>query len=314
MEEIGKLLKEKRETLGLSIEDVSEKTRLTPKHIKALEKGELSFFREDLSYLRYFVKSYCDVVGLDFEELKDKLRQDIQEYTTSFVVNTELSHQEMERNIANSEKLSNVKTKKKKKKVKKPDFSIVSLIAIITVVVVIVLCAFLLYIRSNKEGNPISGNRPIAPVQEEQGENEALINQNSSGEETKEEEKKELEITQGEDAKHFTLNNLKEGDTITVETTFNGSSSGYSVTVLDGSKSEVFNDKIYQYQETANTEITVKKGMKFNVYVGCMVQTEIKINGKVVKVDSSVNFTTYPGYCPSNTLEFSVGDLDESSK
>ncbi len=314
MEEIGKLLKEKRETLGLSIEDVSERTRLTPKHIKALEQGELSFFREDLSYLRYFVKSYCDVVGLDFEDLKDKLRQDIHDYTTSFIVNTELSHQEMERNIANSEKLSNVKTKRKKMKVKKPDFSIVSLFAIITVVIVVILCAFLLYIRSNKDKNTISENRPIAPVQEEQGENEALINEKPSEEETKEEEKKELEITQGEDVKHFTLNNLKEGDKITVETTFNGSSSGYSVTVLDGSKSEVFNDKIYQYQETANTELTVKKGMKFNVYVGCMVQTEIKINGKAVKVDNSVNFTTYPGYCPSNTLEFSVGDLNESSK
>lgn len=311
MEEIGKLLKEKREALGLSIEDVSEKTRLTPKHIKALEQGELSFFREDLSYLRYFVKSYCDVVGLDFDEIKDKLRQDIHDYTTSFVTNTELSHQEMERNIANSEKLSNIKSKKK---VKKPDFSIVSLIAIITVVVVVILCAFLLYLRSSKNEKPVSGNRPIAPVQDEQGENEAIIDKKPSDDQTKEEEKKELEIIQGEDVKHFTLNNLKEGDKLTITTKFNGSSSGYSVTVLDGSKNEVFNDKIYQYQETANTEITVKKGMKFNVYVGCMVQTEIKINDKVVKVDNSVNFASYPGYCPSNTLEFSVGDLDESSK
>ncbi len=63
MEEIGKLLKEKRLELGLTIEEVSEKTRLTQKHIKALEEGDISFFHDDLSYLRFFVKSYCEVFG-----------------------------------------------------------------------------------------------------------------------------------------------------------------------------------------------------------------------------------------------------------
>lgn len=314
MKEIGQQLKEKREALGLSIEDVSEKTRLTPKHIKALEQGELSFFRDDLSYLRYFMKSYCDVLGMDFDEIKDQLRQDIQEYTTSFAVNAELSHQEMERNIANSEKLSNVQTKEKKKlKLKNTDFSIVSLFAIITVVVVVILCAFLIYIRSGKDKTPVKEERPVAPAQEQEANTQTPIEQTTDNS-SKQEEEKELEITQGEDAKHFVLNNLKVGDTLTVETTFNGSSSGYSVTVLDGSKSEVFNDKIYQYQETAKTEFAVKSGMKFNVYIGCMVQTEIKINGKSVKLDNSINVSTYPGYCPSNTLEFSVGDIDESSK
>ena len=36
MENIGKMLKEKRLELGLSVDDISEKTRLTPKHVKAL--------------------------------------------------------------------------------------------------------------------------------------------------------------------------------------------------------------------------------------------------------------------------------------
>lgn len=44
MEEIGRLLKEKRLELGLTIEEVSDQTRLTQKHIKALEEGNISFF------------------------------------------------------------------------------------------------------------------------------------------------------------------------------------------------------------------------------------------------------------------------------
>ena len=38
MEKIGNMLKEKRIELGMSVEDISEKTRLTTKHIKALEE------------------------------------------------------------------------------------------------------------------------------------------------------------------------------------------------------------------------------------------------------------------------------------
>ena len=70
MENIGKMLKEKRLELGLSIDDISEKTRLTPKDVKALEEGDMSFFHEDLSYLRFFVKIYCEAVNIDFERCK----------------------------------------------------------------------------------------------------------------------------------------------------------------------------------------------------------------------------------------------------
>ena len=66
--------------------------------------------------------------------------------------------------------------------------------------------------------------------------------------------------------------------------------------------------------QTASTEVEVKKGTKINVYVGCMYQTEIKINDKVVKLDSSVNPSTWTGSCTSYTFEFTVGDQNESSK
>ena len=45
-----------------------------------------------------------------------------------------------------------------------------------------------------------------------------------------------------------------------------------------------------------------------------MYQTEIKINDKVVKLDSSVNPSTWTGSCTSYTFEFTVGDQNESSK
>ena len=135
MEEIGRLLKEKRLELGLTIEEVSDQTRLTQKHIKALEEGDIGFFHDDLSYLRFFVKSYCDVLGLDFEDIKDELRKDVNDYTMTFTTSAQINHEEIEKNIAKSEKLSkvstaNVKTRQKRR-FRKPDMSLVSLIAIV---------------------------------------------------------------------------------------------------------------------------------------------------------------------------------------
>lgn len=109
----------------------------------------------------------------------------------------------------------------------------------------------------------------------------------------------------------YTINNVKEGEKLKVETKFNGSNSGYSVTV---DEKDIRENKIFNVGQTATSEIEVKKGTKISIYIGCMVQTDIKINGKVVKTDSSINPSTYPGYCPSNTLTFTVGEVNESAK
>ena len=84
MEKLSNRLKAKRLETGLTIEEVSEKTRLTTKHIKALEEGDMEFFKDDLSYLRFFLRSYCDAVGFDFEEAKPLLHETIDSYTTAF--------------------------------------------------------------------------------------------------------------------------------------------------------------------------------------------------------------------------------------
>lgn len=303
MQKIGKMLKEKRIEQGLSVDDVSEKTRLTVKHVKALENGDLSFFHEDLSYLRYFVKSYCEVVGVDFEDIKEELRTSIDDYTMTFVENEALSHKEIEKNIANSEKLSKVDTanmKVKKRHNKKPDVSLISLIAIVIVVIIVVVFSLFMFFSKGKEtAKPQS--IPTAP-------------ENNTTTETvkpdKEVVNKELEIVNDE-LKKYTLNNVDTSKKLKIETTFNLTNSGYSVTI-DGK--DIKNNQIYNCGETAKTEIDVKKGTNISVYIGCMANVEIKINGKTVKTDESFNPDVFPGQCMGSTLVFVVGDVYESSK
>ncbi len=316
MENIGKMLKEKRLELGLSIDDISEKTRLTPKHVKALEEGDMSFFHEDLSYLRFFVKSYCEAVNIDFEDVKDELRESIDDYTTTFLNKAELTHQEIEKNVSRSERLSRVQssdTGRRSLRIQKPDVSLVSLVAIIGVVAIIILFAFVIFLKIGNKNDDLSQKQPVAPIQNEVGENVTEENSNKPSSDNSG-EKEEMEIVAGDDATHFFLTNVKDGDKLKVDTAFNGSNSGYSVTIINDGNEEVRNNEVYNMGQTASTEVEVKKGTKINVYVGCMYQTEIKINDKVVKLDSSVNPSTWTGSCTSYTFEFTVGDQNESSK
>lgn len=308
MENIGKALQEKRIALHMSVDDISVKTRLTPKHIKALEAGDISFFQDDLSYLRFFVKSYCEAIGEDFDVYKDELRNSIDEYTMTSVINTHNSHQEIERKVAKSDQLTRVRndetTKHKRRSFRKPDFSLLSLIAIIGVVVLLILLAFILYIKSDasKPAGDANAEIPVAPEQEGVGNNK---NPNTEEEETPTEtEKKEMEITR-KDATHYVLMNLEDGDEVKVDTNFIGSSSAYSLTV-DG---QVIESQVYKVGSTASSTFEVKKGTKFQVYIGFLLKTEIKINDKVVKLDDSMQSSS-----SAYTLEFTVGDSNEPAK
>ena len=54
MKEIGATLRKRREELGYTLEEMSNKTRISVAQLNALEEGDLEFFKDDLSYVRYF--------------------------------------------------------------------------------------------------------------------------------------------------------------------------------------------------------------------------------------------------------------------
>ena len=122
------------------------------------------------------MKSYCEVLGIDFEEIKDDLRKDVNDYTMTFVTSAQLDHDEMEKNIANSEKLTKVQKTSvklnKKRRFKKPDMSFVSLIAIVAVVAIILMFAFVVFLRSDANNDRANTNQPVAPEQTGEGTNQ----------------------------------------------------------------------------------------------------------------------------------------------
>jgi cytoskeleton protein RodZ len=66
--EIGTALREGRESKGLTVEAVEEKTKIAPSVIVALEEGNSSRFPHPV-YARGFIRSYALLLGLDAQEL-----------------------------------------------------------------------------------------------------------------------------------------------------------------------------------------------------------------------------------------------------
>ncbi len=70
-EQLGQVLRARRESLGLTVEDIEERTKIRKRYIEALESGQWDVLPGPV-YARGFVRSYAEVLGLDGTELLEK--------------------------------------------------------------------------------------------------------------------------------------------------------------------------------------------------------------------------------------------------
>jgi cytoskeletal protein RodZ len=68
MEEIGQLLRETRERLGLTLDEVERSTRIRTHHIEAIERGDFDALPSPVQ-ARGFLGNYADFLGLDRDEI-----------------------------------------------------------------------------------------------------------------------------------------------------------------------------------------------------------------------------------------------------
>ncbi|MEB3221254.1 MAG: helix-turn-helix domain-containing protein [Candidatus Sericytochromatia bacterium] len=73
LSEVGQRLKQAREAQGLSLAEVSSRTRITVRHLKAIEEG-LEADLPEVFYVRGFLKKYAEVVGLSPTDVADFYR------------------------------------------------------------------------------------------------------------------------------------------------------------------------------------------------------------------------------------------------
>ena len=81
MKEIGEKLKEARESIGVSIEEVAEDLKLRPSQIENIEAGNSEAFK-DMFSLKYFIRDYAKYLGLDKDDLVDEFNEYLFDYTS----------------------------------------------------------------------------------------------------------------------------------------------------------------------------------------------------------------------------------------
>lgn len=68
MSDLGALLRKAREQRGYSLEDVQDATKIRKRYLEAIESGDYKVLPGSF-YVRAFVKTYAETVGLDAEEV-----------------------------------------------------------------------------------------------------------------------------------------------------------------------------------------------------------------------------------------------------
>ncbi|MDE2886847.1 MAG: helix-turn-helix domain-containing protein [Gemmatimonadota bacterium] len=66
MQEFASELRAQRESSGMSLEELFERTRINPDYLRAIESGNYDVLPE--IYVRLFIKKYAQEIGLDVEE------------------------------------------------------------------------------------------------------------------------------------------------------------------------------------------------------------------------------------------------------
>jgi cytoskeletal protein RodZ len=73
MSEIGEILRERRMALKIDVNEVEEATKIRAKYLRALENAEYDMLPGN-AYVKSFLRTYADYLGLDSRELVDAYR------------------------------------------------------------------------------------------------------------------------------------------------------------------------------------------------------------------------------------------------
>lgn len=98
MNEIGELLKSKREITGITLDEAGSDLEIKPVILDNIENGNIGCFK-DIYVLKDYIKSYAKYLGLDSKKMINEFNEYLFEYTSKIPVN------EIEEKIKEKQKL-----------------------------------------------------------------------------------------------------------------------------------------------------------------------------------------------------------------
>lgn len=138
MKEIGEKLKEARENMGISIEEVSSDLNVNIKQIENIESGNMEAFK-DIFYLKYFIRDYAKYLGLNKEDLVDEFNEYLFDYTSKLSLDEIKKAQKEEKKDKIEKKIKSPYTIERKSGFYIPPIIIYALIGILIIVLLFLI-------------------------------------------------------------------------------------------------------------------------------------------------------------------------------
>lgn len=155
MKEIGEKLKNAREEIGISIEEVADDLKMKVSQVESVENGNMEAFK-DIFSLKYFIRDYSKYLGLEFNEMVDEFNEYLFDYTSKISIK-EIKAAKNEEEGKKEPKISSPYTNSKQRKRRIPPI----IMWILLVVGLIILFCFIIFTLKNSEAKKEIANNII---------------------------------------------------------------------------------------------------------------------------------------------------------
>lgn len=140
MKEIGERLKETRESIGISVEEVAEDLKMRPSQIDDVEAGNMNAFK-DIFSLKYFVRDYSKYLGLNYENMVDEFNEYLFDYTSKLSLDDIRKAKKEDEKTKKPKIVSPYTLEKKRKKIIPPIIIWILVLTVLGIVVYFVVDA-----------------------------------------------------------------------------------------------------------------------------------------------------------------------------
>jgi len=284
MKEIGQILKARREELGYSLSKMSERTKVPLAKLNAIEEGNIAYFKDELTYVKFYVRYYFNSLHLNYDDYKELLNASLDDYThTSTLKKIEEINESNARIKSRVQNANQTKAKTEQPKLKKKVKVDVGFVSMFVISVLIVLALIYVFMSSVlpmlsksidddkvivvpdpivHEEDPVEPDDPVDPV-------EPVLTLTSIG----------------------TINYEITGFTVDQDITFIiqlPNSKSWLSSKVDGVSTLNPARGYYEKGDTYTKIVKATDGMVVELYIGYLASPNITVNGINVPIDNAL--------------------------
>jgi len=285
MKNVGLRLKEQREEVGFTLEEMSAKTKITTPQLRALEEGDLDFFREDISYVPYFVRFYAQALYLDYETLRVDVDNAIKELHHTQKLKVVAQNKMIKENIdgrINDKKVSKNTGMLRPAGKRKIDYSLLSLLVFIILLLITLIVIFFVFVfpminqpaASNNDNTIISLPENPNDVDEKPSEDDPNIPFVSA-----------IVISQV-NAREYDITGYEANEEVLITVTF--VRDVWMKVYIDGVATDNPKSKTYKKDEVMEIRLLAKDDMNVMLHFGNLKDNVVRINDEEIVWDDSI--------------------------